>query len=341
MIDHAKQLAYLLTSKDKNFFVAREQANNLFQGSKAVRDQYTVNFVNELIWSGKLVEMMQTNSLIKLEAEFSNWLISHSSNTILGLEKFNASFSTGTTQAFDSFYFRHRARKFRCLVGEYFYHLKIWQAETVNWSFITDIDPIQSGDAVVISAPFCDTGSLHPNHTKLIETCEQLGVPVLIDSCYYTISGKLDIDLNYDCIDTIAFSLSKAFPVSLMRIGMRYTRADIFDGQSLHSNISYNNALSAAVGVYVINKFGSDYIYNTYVKQQQEICNTLPGLTASSCAIFAVGDQRWKQYSRATLLNSYKLNFDPNLFTNRICLNSIYENWDLWKLYQREYSAEL
>ena len=340
MIDHPKQLAYLLTSKDQNFFAARSQANNLFQGSKAVKNENTINFVNDLLASGKLVSVMKTNFLTKLEAEFKDWLLAHNTNTILGFDQFNASFSTGTTQAFDSFYFRHRACRFRCLVGEYFYHLKTWQAESVNWNFITDDDPVVAGDAVVISAPFCDTGSLHPQHTELIKHCEQLGIPVLIDSCYYTISGGLDIDLNYSCIDTIAFSLSKAFPVSLMRIGMRYTRKDIFDGQSLHSSISYNNALSAAIGIEIINAFGADYIYNTYLDKQQEVCNTLPGLTASTCSLFAVGDDRWRQYSRATLLNSYKLDFDPKLFANRICLNPIYENWDLWNLYKNEYSAD-
>lgn len=284
---------------------------------------------------------MHTDFLRKFELTFSDWLLAHSTNKIHGLEKFVPNFSTGTTQGFDSFYLRHRTKHFRCFVGEYFYHLKTWQANTIEWDFITNDRPIQEGDAVVISAPFCDTGSLHAQHRDLLAQCEELNIPVLIDCCYYPISGNIELDLNYNCIDTICFSLSKAFPVATMRIGMRYTREDIFDGQSLHSSINYNNNICAAIGLKVINTFSSDYIYNTYVDKQKEVCSILPGLTASNCAIFAVGDQTWDQYSRANLLKDYQLTFDPKLFTNRICLNSIYENWDLWNKYKNEYTTNI
>ena len=57
------------------------------------------------------------------------------------------------------------------------------------------------------------------------------------------------------------------------------------------------------------------------------------GLTISDCSIFAVGDATWDQYGRRNLLEQYQLDFDPKLFTNRICLNSIYENWNLFEHY--------
>jgi hypothetical protein len=276
---------------------------------------------------------MNKDYLKEFENEFINWLLSHSSNQLQGLEQYVPVFSTGTTQGFDSFYLRHRNCRFRCFVGEYFYHLKNWEANGIDWRFISANDPIVQGDAVVISMPFCDTGSPHPQYKELLDHCERLGIPVLVDCAYYAISGDLKINLDYNCIDTVCFSLSKAFPVAQLRIGVRYCRPNIFDGQSLHSKINYNHNLSAYIGLNIMRAFGSDYIYKTFKSEQQEICSTLPGLTASNCSLFAVGNSQWDDYSRANLLNEYQLTFDPKLFVNRICLNPIYENWDIWKLY--------
>jgi hypothetical protein len=271
--------------------------------------------------------------LKEFENSFSSWLLAHSSNQIQGLEDYTPNFSTGTTQGFDSFYLRHRTRRFRCFIGEYFYHLKIWESIDINWAFITPDDPVIPGDAVIISTPFCDTGAEHIQHKELLEHCDQLDIPVLVDCAYYPISGGSDIDLRHTCIDTVCFSLSKAFPLALLRIGIRYTKKEIFDGQSLMSSIDYNHNLSAYIGLKIIQTFSSDYIYNKFKEQQQEICARLPGLSASNCAIFAIGNEQWNEYNRANLINEYQLNFDPELFVNRICLNPIYENWDIWKLY--------
>jgi hypothetical protein len=263
------------------------------------------------------------------------WLQSHSTNQLAGLDQFQADFSAGTTQAFDSFYHRHRHRRMRCFVGEYFYHLKTWISTNTDWAFITDSDPLVSTDALVISIPFCDTGDVYPNINAVLTHCDQLGIPVLIDCCYYTISGGIVVDLTCPAIDTVAFSLSKAFPVANLRIGVRYTRPGTFDGQRLHHNINYNNTLSARIGLDLIEKFGSDYIHNTYQKRQLEVCNYF-NLTPSKSVLFAVGNSEWDCYNRNNLLQSYYLDLDPTQFQNRISLVSIFDNWDLFTTIQNE-----
>ena len=271
--------------------------------------------------------------------EFTPWLNQSSSN-VNGLENFEADFSSGTTQAFDSFYFRHREKRFRCLVGEYFYHIKTWTSNKVNWSFISDNDPLIPGDAMIISLPFCDTGHLVDDYLTLLSKCNELGIPVLIDCCYYTISGNINIDVDFPCIDTVTFSLSKAFPIAQHRIGVRYTRSNIFDGQKLHHSINYNNYLSAYVGLEFIKNFSADYIYNKYRLKQQEVSEFF-NLDSSSCVLFAIGDHSWNQYSRKNLLSAYQLDFNPSLFANRICLNPVYENWDLFKAFKNEITTIL
>jgi hypothetical protein len=328
-----KQLAWIIAARDvSDFYLNRSQVRHLYQGSKAINDGLILHKINHAL-SGNTWQ--QVDHLTYFKQDFAPWLQEHSSNRITGLEQYQSNFSAGTTQAFDSFYFRHRTRRFRCFVGEYFYHLKTWLSNDVDWSFITDSDPLVTGDALVISAPFCDTGSMHPDYNLAIAHCNQLGIPVLVDACYYVISGGIELDVTAECVDTVAFSLSKAFPVANLRIGMRYTRYDVFDGQSLHDNINYNNTLSAQIGNMLIGNYSSDYIYNHYREQQLEFCNTV-GITASDSVLFATGDATWNEYNRSNLLQQYQLSFDPNLFANRISLTSVFENWDLFELLKNE-----
>jgi hypothetical protein len=160
--------------------------------------------------------------------------------------------------------------------------------------------------------------------------CEELGIPVLIDACYYPISHDITLDLNYSCIDTVTFSLSKAFPVANLRIGVRYTRSDTFDGQKLLDSINYNNTFSAYVGRKLLSRFRSDYVHEVYGSRQIQACQLL-GLATSKCVLFAIGDEDWKRYNRKNLLHAYKLDFDPGMFVNRISLVALFDNWDIFE----------
>ena len=59
-----------------------------------------------------------------------------------------------------------------------------WRNHFKNWKYINNLD-IKKNDAVVISLPFSDTGSKHQDMEKLIDLCDRLNVPVLIDCCYF------------------------------------------------------------------------------------------------------------------------------------------------------------
>jgi hypothetical protein len=327
MNKQAIQLAWTIAARETNdFFQARDHSRLLLQGSRAVRDTEVVDYLREQFNQDLLAQGLNDGkNLTRFVRAMRPWLLSHRSNSITGLENYQADFSAGTTQAFDSFYYRHRGRRMRCFVGEYFYHLKTWISNNTNWDFVTNTDPLQPGDALVISVPFCDTGSMFNSFDQVIDMCEQLNIPVLVDCCYYTISGNIQADLSSDAIDTVAFSLSKAFPVANLRIGVRYTRPDIFDGQKLHDSI-----LSAWIGLQLIKQFPSDYIYNRYREQQQQVCEQF-NLTASDSVLFAQGDSTWDYYNRGNLLETYKLDFTAQQFCNRISLVSIFDNWDIFE----------
>jgi hypothetical protein len=323
LYNSGKLFSYIINSH-KNFYECRQISNNLLQGSRFVADKTTETFLKSLDFSDNI---RNHEYLSAFTEKFSNWINSGSS-VIIGLDSFEPDYSNGTTQSFDSFYLRHRNKRFRCLTGEYFYHLKSWISNKIDWSFITDTNPLCSGDALVLSLPFCDTGNII-EYDSLLQICTDKNIPVLIDCCYFTLCGNITVDLNYDCIDTVCFSLSKTFPVSHLRIGVRYTRHSIFDGQKLHHSINYNNINGSYVGYKFIENFKPDYIYSNYKEKQQQACDFF-NLQPSDSVLFAVGDANWQQYSRKNLLNAYKLELNDSMFVNRICLNAIYENWEMF-----------
>ena len=340
----ARKFAFYIARQENHsadFFQARNRANGLYIGSRIETDPAFEDNLKYMIRPRDIVEASRSSSqLTKLEQRFAGWIQSHSTNKIQGLENFEADYSEGTTQAFDSFYFRHRTRRFRCFVGEYFYHIKTWQSNSVDWDW-TDGKDLEPGDALVLSQPFCDTASQFKNLNEILENCTRLKIPVLLDLCYYVISEGLDIDVNHSCIDTVCFSTSKAWPISTARIGMRYTRPGTFDGQKLHSSIGYNNNLGAYIGNLVLDNYGPDWISTTRKTQYQTICHVL-NLTPTNSVCFGLGDETWTRYSRQALLSSYKLDYDPKLFVNRICLNKIYQHWDLFvEFLNHEYQIKI
>lgn len=320
---------------DADFWAVRSAVNGYYIGSRVDRDYAVETLLADSI---KLADVVcaanSSDKLRELEQRFTGWIQSHTSSTITGLEQYEPDYSEGSTQAFDSFYFRHRRRRFRCFVGEYFYHIKTWISNDINWSFITKKDPLLPGDALVLSVPFCDTVTPVQNYDSLMSMCNTLDIPVLLDLCYWPISHDLSVDLRYNCIDTVAFSLSKAWPVSTARIGMRYTRPGTFDGQKLHHSIGYNNNLGALIGNALLDNFAPDWIYTSRKSKYKTVCEVF-NLKPTNSVNFGIGDASWHQYNRRELLKSYQLDFDPALFVNRICLNRVYQHWDLFRTFCR------
>ncbi len=279
----------------------------------------------------------KSDQLKMLEDRWSSWVTQHKYNVLKNLNAYQPDFSQGTTQAFDSFYLRHRNRRFRCLIGEYFYHIKVWQTHGLSWTW-TDLTDLKPGDALVISVPFCDTAKKPPGLDAALMRCDELGIPVLLDLCYWPISFGIELDLNHECIDTVAFSLSKAWPVSTARIGMRYTRPESYDGQKLHHDIGYNNNLGAFLGNVILDNFSIDRLVDRCQSRYHTICDAL-SLEPTNSVVFGLGNDSWNIYSRRELLRNYGLKFDDRMFVNRICLNRIYSDWDLFQTYLQHEST--
>jgi len=234
--------------------------------------------------------------------KYYDWIRSSKLNTILGLENFTAkAFSNGTTEAFDKFYLKNNKRRLRYFKGEYMYHIASGSAFFDDMKSMEE-DTLDSNDVLVVSLPFADTGDEHPKLKETLDICDKLGIPVLIDCCYFGVCGGVTFDFNHPCITDITFSLSKNFPVQFLRIGMRLTRTDNDDPLFVYNKNKYVNRLGAAVGLELIQIFGPDYNYGTYRETQEKFCAEL-GVEPTPCVFFANSKEKFPEYNRGTSSN--------------------------------------
>lgn len=238
---------------------------------------------------------------------YREWITANETNQFKGFDSFaHAVCMQGTTECFDKFYMANHQRRFRCWRGEYMYHQLTWRNFWPhNWSYLDD-EPVAANDAVVISLPFSDTGDQHPQHTELLQQCDQLGVPVLLDCAYFGICRGIEFDFDHQCIQALCFSLSKTFPAAHARMGIRFTRFDDDDPGFVYQKCRYVNRMACGLGIELMQRCGADWIWTKYRQRQLELCEQL-GVNPSSCVIFGIGDHTWQQYNRGGATNRLSL----------------------------------
>lgn len=279
-----------------------------YGGSFAIQDSHVLKYMSSL----SLIPALHDNDITrKFCKNYLEWILSTKNNSITGLINFQHSvFSNGTSQSFDMFYIKNKNRRFRCFRGEYIYHQLAWRNNWTDWLFI-DQAPLSENDAVVISLPFSDTGNEHPEMNQLLQECNKLKIPVLVDCAYFGICSNINFNFNNTCITDIVFSLSKTFPVAHARIGMRLTKVDDDDLLFVYDKINYNNRLSAKLGLDLFTQYGPDYIYNKYFVKQQKMCTQL-NVEPSNTVIFGIDKQElYPEYNRGNLTN--RLSFHNHL----------------------------
>jgi len=241
------------------------------------------------------------------------WIKSSVLNDFKGIDKFPFRYvSLGVTQAIDDFviWTLKQNKRLRVFKGEYGYVGQISFTDSVPR---IEEEPLQSGDAVLISCPFSATGDLHSKWDNLIETCNSLDIPVFVDCAFFGTCNHIEVDFNQPCIDTVAFSPTKGLNCGNMRTGMtismRQGKDCILDilkewhhGIHIHTYIAYN----------LMKNFSPDTIPLTYRDIQKTVCNHY-GLTPTNTIHLALGDSNWDYFSREGLVN-------------RVCLrNAIYD----------------
>ena len=231
----------------------------------------------------------------------------------------HACVTQGTTESFAQFYIRYGgAHRLRLQRAEYFYHQmmrSLWYTNRFAW---LDEDSIREGDVVLISVPFSDTGDLPDGLDTLLNDCDRLRVPVMLDMAYLNIASPESfpyaIDLGRPCIEYVVSSLSKVFPLENFRIGIRLQKHRFEDQLYVVNEHNYNyiNVLSTYVGTGLMRRFAPDHVFQRYRPRQLELCDRL-GVDPSPCFNFGIDrNNRYPEYSRGG-------------HTNRLCFSRV---WD-------------
>lgn len=266
-----------------------------FGNAFAVADELVINCINNIDIDTDIISDPEIHT--KFLKSYKDWILTTKNNSIRGLEKYQyACFSNGTTETFDKFYSKHKDKRFRFFKGEYLYHRLSCRNYNLSWAYLDD-ERLNKGDVVIISLPFSDTGNAHEEMDEILESCNRLNIPVLLDCAYFGVCKNINFDFNHNCIEEIAFSLSKSLFSAHLRIGMRLTKIDDDDPLFVTNKVGYVNRLSAYIGHELLKEFSPDYIYNKYSQRQNEICNLL-GVTPSNCVLFGIGGEKWNEYNR-------------------------------------------
>jgi hypothetical protein len=299
-----------------------DNKTKVFGGAYGIHDPELVHYRDLLITQFTELDSADQTIAEKIKndffKEYRQWLFD--GFNFIGADMYqHACFTQGTTESFSQFYIRYRENhRLRIARGEYFYHQmmkSLWYGNNFAW---LDEDQIRPGDVVLISVPFADTGDIPLALDQLLDDCDRLNVPVMLDLAYLnlTVGSVFDytIDLSRPCIKYVVSSLSKAFPVENLRIGIRLQKEPYADQLYVinEKNYNYINLLSAYVGTGLMKKFSPDYIFNRYRPLQIELCHKM-NLVPSPCVNFGIDyNNAYPEYNRGNT-------------TNRLCFSRL---WD-------------
>jgi len=231
-------------------------------------------------------------------------------------------FTQGTTESFNLFYIRFSDKRLRIARGEYFYHNMIGKLYNKPFAFL-DEDDLQEGDALVLSVPFSDTGNVPYNLESILTECDLKGIPVMLDLAYLNLAKDLSFDLRHECIEYITSSLSKAFPLELSRVGIRFQKSSFEDQLNImnEDKLNYINMHSLYSGYQMMKEWKADWLYTKYRYPQERICEELE-VEPSSCVIFGIDtNNKYPEYNRGGE-------------TNRLCFSRV---WDGRNIAKREW----
>ena len=265
-----------------------------FNGRKNLGVQHSevYDFIKKSVDSKYLYD---ENILTKFMNTYYEWIKSSKLNNLSGLDKFNnLGFVHGTSQSFDFFYAENKTRRMRCFKGDFLYHTLSWR-NNHKWAYLED-DKIRKNDAVIISLPFSDFGAEHPDTQDILNSCDELNVPVFIDCAYYSIARDIDFNLDRDCIKGVSFSLSKAFyGTHRLRIGLRCKKDFNDDTVDVFTSMGMVSKISAGVGHDICNNFEPDYNQNKFRDKQIKICKKLD-IQPSDCVLYGITDETHKDF---------------------------------------------
>ncbi len=284
--------------------MTNEEFIETYRGGHAIQDAEVTAELEDFVLSTNLWEgFFKADGDINMHnvfcSEYLDWIQANKRNNILGIDHFHyATMTNGTSESFQMFMMRHNNRKFKFFKGDFMMHKVASNIMLNDWSWIYEAGEVTADSAVIISCPFSDFGSEHPQMEELLNICDSWNVPVLIDMAYFGMCHDIEIDLSHKCIEEVTFSLGKTFPIIGARAGMRLNKKEVDDAVLFANQHGIVNNFGAMIGLTCIETWDSDYIVRKYKDTQLQVCDILD-VDASKCIIFATSeDETWQTLNR-------------------------------------------
>ena len=248
------------------------------------------------------IDLYCTDNREKFLEVYHDTIDSCKHNKLTGLNRYKyKTYVHGTTQAFDSFHLKHHRKKIRTLPGEFAYHRISGRSYNLKYEEITEGKPLASGDALILSVPFSASCQIPDNYDQLMQKCCESDIPVLLDFAYLGISKGININIEYECIQEICFSLSKSyFGSERFRIGMRMQRSFTDDPIDFANEFNMFNLAGGHIGIELLQKIPPAMIYDTLESHTNKLCNQY-GYERNKTCIFGsipLGHEMYETFKR-------------------------------------------
>jgi hypothetical protein len=302
------------------FYEIRSKTYSVYSSGNCIKDMDAIKTIESVNPSKYLRDPWITK---KFEDYFPQWLTACPRFNFQGLDDFkHGCFAQGSQEYFLNYYMTNRNKRFRVFKGEYWWHMEVWKKMGLQWAYIED-DDLQANDVVILSFPFARLGDKHPRQEELLDACDKIGVPVMLDFIYLPNSTyeSVDIDLRRDCIDSLSFSLSKAFPIATARVALRMTRQKLDDPMQISNDENVSNRIASGLGYEMMQKLKVDYMVDKYKDEQNHWCRVL-GLEPTKVVHFALG----KPYTDVGRMNQKRFFSEFNDQENRYNLGPLFAN---------------
>lgn len=202
--------------------------------------------------------------------QFDKWVHSSRLNCIRGLEAFpDRDVILGVTHALDDLHITFGSRLV-VMEKEYAYHRRM-KADLVQ----RRPETLQSGDVLVLAAPFAWYGDLHPQTELILSRCLELAIPVHVDAAWYGCLRGFEFDYSHPAIQSVSFSLSKGLGLGAHRAGVRYARQRHAGPVSIMNDFNMHVSSVLWIGGKFMNEFGADYVQNRYGEAYLHVCEKL------------------------------------------------------------------
>ncbi len=211
-------------------------------------------------------------------------------------------------------YVRPKVKRFVTIVGDYPFYTDMLHGYPHSALIEEQIPMIGKDWYVLVSIPH-HSGEIPPWFDKLVYYAEKNEFKIFLDCAFFGTIAQGVIDTELDCFDVVAFSLSKPFLCSGLRIGIAFG-ADLAPSLTIpmYPNFSYLNANGIRATNAILAEFPANFMPDLCRDAQLKICR-LNNLEV--CNIFMLG----KSYH-----SMYEPLYRPGTNYIRFCLTPLIQN---------------